>query len=143
MRTQWEDYESLLCPPLEGDDDDDRRSRKEEMRRALKDDWLRYMATTHTTVTKLSHVADFWKSWCVLREGHQNHPSACRSGPLGEAVLPWLWYPVTSAAVERSFSLAGLIDTKNRTRMSKDLRQAAVMLFCNGDKEGRFTTTCP
>ena len=63
-----------------------------------------------------------------------------RSGPLAEAVKPYLWFPLTSAAVERSFSLAGLVDAKNRQKMGKGLRQAAVTMFCNGDVEQRFTT---
>ena len=54
-------------------------------------------------------------------------------------MAPYLWYPVTGAAIERSFSLAGLIDVKNRQRMGKDLREAYVTMFCNGDVEERFT----
>ena len=38
----------------------------------------------------------------------------------------------------RSFSLAGLVDVKNRQRMGKDLREACVTMFCNGDVEERF-----
>ena len=48
---------------------------------------------------------------------------------LREAVAPYLWYPVTGAAIERSFSLAGLIDVKNRQRMGKDLREACVTIL--------------
>ena len=59
-------------------------------------------------------------------------------GPLAEAISPYFWYPVTSAAVERSFSLAGLVDAKNRQKMGKNLRQAAVTMFCNGDTEQQF-----
>ena len=33
----------------------------------------------------------------------------------------------------------GLVDVKNRQRMGKDLREACVTLFCNGDVEERFT----
>jgi hypothetical protein len=66
-----------------------------------------------------------------------------------------LWWPCTSAAIERSFSLAGtlvelgekckpfsysgLIDTKNRNKGNEDFKAAAVGLFCNGDVEARFT----
>ena len=57
---------------------------------------------------------------------------------MADAVAPYLWYPITSAAIERSFSLAGLIDAKNRQKMKKSLRQAAVTMFYNGDAEGRF-----
>ena len=38
----------------------------------------------------------------------------------------------------RSFSLARLVDVKNRQRMGKDLREACVTMFCNGDVEERF-----
>ena len=62
-----------------------------------------------------------------------------RKGPLADAVAPYVWYPVTSAAVQKSFLLAGLVDTKNRQKGSKELRQAAIALFCNGDVEDRFT----
>ena len=61
-----------------------------------------------------------------------------RKGPLAEAVAPYLWFPVTSADIERSFSLAGLLDLKNRQRANKELRQAAVTMFCYGDVEQRF-----
>ena len=61
-----------------------------------------------------------------------------RSGPLRDAVQPYVWFRLSSASVERSFSMAGLLDTKNRTKMSPAFRQNAVMLFCNGDAEERF-----
>ena len=38
----------------------------------------------------------------------------------------------------RSFSLAGLVDVKNRQRMGKDLREACVTMFCNGDVQEQF-----
>ena len=59
---------------------------------------------------------------------------------LREAVAPYLWYPITGAAIERSFSLAGLVDVSNG--MGKDLREACeacVTMFCNGDVAERFT----
>ena len=31
-----------------------------------------------------------------------------------------------------------VIDTKNRQKMGREDRQAAVAMFCNGDAEGRF-----
>ena len=62
------------------------------------------------------------------------------SGPLALAIAPFLWYPISAAAVERSFSLAGLVDAKNRQKAGKGLRQAAVTMFCNGDVEHRFST---
>ena len=50
-----------------------------------------------------------------------------------------LWFPITAAYIERTFSLAGLVDAKNRQKMSSSLRQAAVGMYCNGDVECRFT----
>ena len=41
-------------------------------------------------------------------------------------------------SIERSFSLDGLVDVKNRQSMGKDLREACVTMFCNGDVEERF-----
>ena len=41
--------------------------------------------------------------------------------------------------MERSFSVAGLVDVKDRHSMGKDLREAYVTMFCNGDIEKRFT----
>ena len=60
-----------------------------------------------------------------------------RPGPLTAAVLPYVWYSVTSAAIERTFSLAALVDATNRQRMA--LRPTAVTMFCNGDAERRLS----
>ena len=46
--------------------------------------------------------------------------------------------PTTAALVERSFSLAGLIDAKNRQKMSHGFRATTVAMFCYGDVEERF-----
>ena len=78
-----------------------------------------------------------------------------RRPKLAERILPYMWWPCTSAAIERSFSLAGtfnlhditfmhffasgLIDAKNRQKASETFKAAAVGLYCNGDVEGRFT----
>ena len=37
-----------------------------------------------------------------------------RGSLIYDAVAPCIWFPTTAALVERSFSLAGLIDAKNR-----------------------------
>ena len=50
---------------------------------------------------------------------------------LREAVATYLWCPIASAAIERSFSLAGLVDVNNRQSMGKDLREACVTMFCS------------
>ena len=46
--------------------------------------------------------------------------------------------PVTSADVERSFSLAGYMDSKYRRSLPNNTRRTTLMLMCNGDIEGRF-----
>ena len=51
----------------------------------------------------------------------------------------FLWFPLSFAAVERSFSLVGLIDAPNRQRMGERVREACVTMFFNGDVEQRFT----
>ena len=58
---------------------------------------------------------------------------------LREVVAPYLWYPVTAAAIERSFSLAELVDVKNRQNMGRDLREVCVTMFCYRDVEEWFT----
>ena len=40
--------------------------------------------------------------------------------------------------VERSFSEGGVLGTERRTSTRPLLRKACVMLFCNGDVEGRL-----
>ena len=60
------------------------------------------------------------------------------AGPLGELAVALLTMPATSADVERSFSLAGLLDDPNRGATGPELRRCAVMLYVNGDVEKRF-----
>ena len=55
-----------------------------------------------------------------------------------DTVEPYLRYPTSAAVVERSFSLAGLIDAKNRQRASKEFKSVAVTMYCSGDVEGRW-----
>ena len=55
-----------------------------------------------------------------------------------DAVAPCIWCPTTAAFVERSFSLAGLIDAKKREKMNPAFRATAVAMFCNTDVEKRF-----
>ena len=66
-----------------------------------------------------------------------------RGSLIYDAVAPYIWFPTTAAFVECSFSLAGLIDAKNRQKMSPGFRAVAfravvVAMFCNGDVEQRF-----
>ena len=77
-----------------------------------------------------------------------------RRPKLARRILPYLWWPLTSAAIERSFSLAGavtghaqqlsltftaLVDVKNRNKGCEEYKAATVGMFCNGDVEGRFS----
>ena len=92
----------------------------------------------------MESLADMRRFWA------RQDPRLC------EAVAPYLWWPTSTASVERSFSLAGtllhtcswcsiyfqftgIIDSKNRQKMGQELRETAVLLFCNGDQEERFT----
>ena len=75
---------------------------------------------------KAKQVEDPMQFWSAL------------SGPLSELVVALLGMLVTSADVERSFSLAGLLDDPKWGNTHPDLRRCAVALFVNGDVEGRF-----
>ena len=59
--------------------------------------------------------------------------------PVNYREKSYVWFPTTAALVERSFSLTGLIDAKNRQKMSPAFRATAVAMFCNGDVEERFS----
>eukprot|EP00667_Euglena_gracilis_P012449 EG_transcript_12786 len=61
-----------------------------------------------------------------------------RQGKFADHVALFLNIPVTSAEVERSFSLAGCIDTKLRHALPDETRKLSTMLMFNGDIEGRF-----
>ena len=109
----------------------------------LNAEWARYCSIGTTNVNSFEDVATFWRAWYVMGLcSPAASPLRCilRGGPLAEVVAPCLWCPVASAAVERSFSLAGLIHAKNRQQMGKGLREGAVTMFCSGDVQGRFHT---
>ena len=89
----------------------------------MRADWELYV-NMHSQ--KAKQVEDPMQLWSAL------------SGPLSELVVALLGMPVTSADVERSFSLAGLLDDPNRGNTRPDLRRCAVALFVNGDVEGGF-----
>ena len=84
----------------------------------------RYRLGDYPNIHITKDVIKFW----------QSRPPVLRG-----VVAPYLLYPVTGAAIERPFSLAGLVDVNNRQSMGKDLREAYVTMFCNGDVEERFT----
>ena len=71
-------------------------------------------------IQKAKQVEDPMQFWSAL------------SGPPSELVVALLGMPVTSADVERSFSLAGLLDDLNRGNTRPHLRRCAVALFVNG-----------
>ena len=61
--------------------------------------------------------------------------------PLSLPLPPYLWYPVTGAAIERSFSLAGLVDVKiGRAWARTCVRPAppcfAMVMLKNGSQNG-------
>ena len=86
-------------------------------------DWELYV---NMDSQKAKQVEDPMQFWSAL------------SGPLTELVVALLGMRVNSADVERSFSLAGLLDDPNRGNTRPDLRRCAVALFVNSDIEGRF-----
>ena len=67
---------------------------------------------------------------------------ACYSAPcvLAKAAQFLVNLPVTSAEVERSFSLASYADNKYRHNLPNEARRLTNMLLFNGDVEGRFAT---
>ena len=123
-RVPWADIADLLGQHKAPGNDEDLQEKKDKINVLLEAEWNRYCRIETHTVQNHEDIHSFWKARGTL---------------MYDTVSPYLLYPTTSAAVERSFSLVGLIDTKNRTKMGGNLRQAAVMLFCNGDVEGRFT----
>ena len=65
------------------------------------------------------HIDTFWRATLIY-----------------DAVAPYIWFPTTAALVERSFSLAGLIDATNRQKMSPAFRATAVAMFCGAKVHG-------
>jgi len=104
--------------------DEDLRARKSRLDELLRNKWNRYWRLESCSVLHHSDLEQFWHA---------------RGSALYNAVEPYLWYPTSAAFVERSFSLAGLIDAKNRQRGSKEFKSVAVTMYCNGDVEGRWS----
>ena len=122
--TSWDQYKEMFGPEICDNGDPNVQQEKEALATEIKREWDRYRLGDYPNIHNAKDAFKFWQS---------------RLAFLREAVAPYLWYPVTCAAIERSFSLAGLIDVKNRQRMGKDLCDACVTIFCNGDVEERFT----
>jgi hypothetical protein len=122
VNVSWADISDLFGQQKAPGDDEDLQDKKDRLNSLLEAEWNRYCRIETHSVQNHADIHSFWQARGTL---------------IYDTVCPYLFYPTTSAAVERSFSLAGLIDTKNRTKMGDNLRQAAVMMFCNGDVEGR------
>ena len=88
--------------------------------------WGWYACLKKVTVSCAANIIAFWES---------------QDPALADAMVPYLWLPITTAYTERTFSLAGLLNTKNRPKMSSSLRKAAVGMYCSGDVECRFTAS--
>jgi hypothetical protein len=64
----------------------------------LLDDAVLHFYVKNSGVQTLPDIVLFWKQ---------------RDPALQRVVMPFLWYPVTGAAIERSFSLAGVYDSND------------------------------
>uniref|UniRef100_A0A7S1JGA2 HAT C-terminal dimerisation domain-containing protein n=1 Tax=Eutreptiella gymnastica TaxID=73025 RepID=A0A7S1JGA2_9EUGL len=90
----------------------------------LRDEWETYATMDPVKAKSVQDVEAFWHA---------------QDTPLALHIQQLLAVPTASDAVERSFSKAGVLDTKLRTSTRPLLRKACIMLFCNGDFEGRFS----
>ena len=104
----WRTYASFFAPITMEGEDDDLETCKGQVTAHLQEEWAHYWQVwvpsgvllhiffcqvKNSGMESLSDVIQFWKQ----RDPH-----------LQAAVLPYLWYPTTSAAIERSFSLTGV-----------------------------------
>ena len=103
MEAPWSSVLDLLGMEPSPDDDDDMKQRKEKVNALLASEWHRYTQLERHGVHSHHHIDTFWQARGTL---------------IYDAVAPYIWFPTTAALVERSFSLAGLIDAKNRQKMS-------------------------
>ena len=106
------------------DDDDDMKQRKEKVNALLASAWHTYIQLERHGVHSHHDIDTFWRA---------------RGSLIYDAVAPYIWFSTTAALVVHSFSLAGLIDSKNTQKMSRAFRATGVAMFCNGDVEERFT----
>ena len=112
------------CTSGRPDDDNDLKHKKEKLNALLASEWHRYTQLERHAVHNHHAIDTFWQA---------------RGSLMYDAVAPYIWFPTTAALVERSFSLAELIDAKNRQMMRPAFRATAVAMFCNGDVEERFS----
>lgn len=75
--------------------DDDLHAKLTERNALLAEQWGRYSRIEHCRVDSHEGIGPFW---------------AQREPAISQAVMPYVYFPVSSAVIERSFSLAGLID---------------------------------
>ena len=61
-----------------------------------------------------------------------------QTGGLAKYATALLSTPPTSANVERTFNLVGVLNSKLCTSTRPELRRCQMALYCNGDVEGRF-----
>jgi len=114
----WEHYSSMFGPK----DSEGSPEEVQALEIELKAEWTRYIQVLNHDVQGLSDLPAFW----------------ARRPKLGARILPYLWWPVSNSDAERSFSLAALVDTKNRHRATEAFQAATIGMFCNGDAEARF-----
>ena len=86
-------------------------------------EWLQYRRLEGSSVSCPKTLAHFWST---------------RAGALASRADFLIHLAVTLAEVERSFSLAGNMDTKYRHALPNEKRHITIMMMCNGDIEHRF-----
>ena len=123
MDAPWASVSDLLGAAPSPDDDDDLQDRKQKLNALLASEWHRYTQLERHAVLNHHDNDTFWQAHASL---------------IYDVVAPYIWFPTSAAFVECSFSLAGLIDAKNRQKMNPSFRAVAVAMFCNGDVEQRF-----
>ena len=90
----------------------------------LRDEWEAYAKMDPLKAKGVQDVSAFWHA---------------QDTPLALHIQQLLDVPTALDAVERTFSKAGVLDTKQRNQSRPLLRKASMMLYCNGDVEGRFS----
>eukprot|EP00670_Eutreptiella_braarudii_P025033 CAMPEP_0174379476 /NCGR_PEP_ID=MMETSP0811_2-20130205/122742_1 /TAXON_ID=73025 ORGANISM="Eutreptiella gymnastica-like, Strain CCMP1594" /NCGR_SAMPLE_ID=MMETSP0811_2 /ASSEMBLY_ACC=CAM_ASM_000667 /LENGTH=122 /DNA_ID=CAMNT_0015532037 /DNA_START=257 /DNA_END=622 /DNA_ORIENTATION=+ len=90
---------------------------------AFQNEWHQYCRLEKKTIDSPTALAAFW--------------ARCGGG-LAKLAYFLIHVPVTSADVERSFSLAGNMGTKYRQGQPNATRRPTNMLMFNGDIESRF-----
>ena len=87
------------------------------------DEWNGYVTMDVAKAQSIDDTLQFW---------------AQQTGSLAKYATALLSTPPTSADVERTFSLAGVLDSKLRISTRPELRRCTMALYSNGNVEGRF-----